>query len=139
MDWLATMFAYCDSVVFAKYLAVCWGLWWRRNDVVWNGRIRHSQQVVNGCFTMLESWFHANETLANAVTVPSYSSKWQKPDYGWIKINVDGAVFPNKGAIGVVFRDHQGRFMGGFAKPFPHQTLPEVVEALGVREAELDS
>lgn len=24
--------------------------------------------------------------------------------------------------------------MGGFAKPFPHQTLPKVVEALGVRE-----
>ncbi|RVW43273.1 hypothetical protein CK203_105923 [Vitis vinifera] len=85
-------------------------------------------------FTMLESWFHANETLANAVTVPSYSSKWQKPDYGWIKINVDGAVFPDKCTIGAVFRDHQGRFMGGFAKPFPHQTLPEVVEALGVRE-----
>ena len=134
MDWLATMFAYCDSVVFAKYLAVCWGLWWRRNDVVWNGRIWHSQQVVNGCFTMLESWFHANETLANAVTVPSYSSKWQKPDYGWIKINVDEAVFLDEGAIGAVFQDHQGRFMGGFAKPFPHQTLLEVVEALGVRE-----
>ncbi|RVW83501.1 hypothetical protein CK203_064945 [Vitis vinifera] len=134
MDWLATMFTYCDSVVFAKYLAVCWGLWWRRNDVVWNGRIRHSQQVVNGCFTMLESWFHANETLATAVTIPSYSSKWQKPDYGWININVDGAVFLDKDAIGAVFRDHQGRFMGGFAKPFPHQTLLEVVEALGVRE-----
>ncbi|WJZ86110.1 hypothetical protein VitviT2T_005601 [Vitis vinifera] len=101
VDWLATMFAYCDSVVFAKYLAVCWGLWWRRNDVVWNGRIRHSQQ---------------------------------KPDYGWIKINVDEAVFLDEGAIGAVFQDHQGRFMGGFAKPFPHQTLSEVVEALGVRE-----
>ncbi|RVW95923.1 hypothetical protein CK203_025818 [Vitis vinifera] len=74
---------------------------WRvaRNCLPRNGRIRHSQQVVNSCFTMLESWFHANETLATAVTVLSYSSKWQKPDYGWIKINVDGAVFPDKGAI----------------------------------------
>ncbi|KAK8923399.1 hypothetical protein KSP39_PZI019822 [Platanthera zijinensis] len=40
---------------------------------------------------------------------PSPSISWCPPPPDWIKINVDGEVYPNNSAdIGIVMRDHQG-------------------------------
>lgn len=54
---------------------------------------------------------------------------------GWLKCNVDGALFENFAAISVVFKDEQGLFMGGFVKPNLYFSRPEIVEAFGIREA----
>ncbi|KAK8914594.1 hypothetical protein KSP39_PZI024146 [Platanthera zijinensis] len=52
---------------------------------------------------------------------PSPSIFWCPPPPDWIKINVDGAVFPNNCAgIGVVVRNHRGAVQLAAGSGFPH-------------------
>lgn len=45
-----------------------------------------------------------------SVRTPKKKANWQKPQPGWVKINVDGAFSPNSGkaGIGVVIRNEAG-------------------------------
>ena len=56
---------------------------------------------------------------------------------GWIKADVDGVVSKtgDKGAGGMVFRDHDGAFRGGFCHVFPSVSNPDVAELLACRRA----
>ena len=47
-------------------------------------------------------------------------SKWLPPDEPSHKINVDGAVFASQkeAGVGVVIRDHEGKFIAGICKKF---------------------
>ena len=47
--------------------------------------------------------------------------KWVPPELGWIKVNVDGATSKvgSKGGAGVVFRNHEGAFLGGACHVLP--------------------
>ena len=57
---------------------------------------------------------------------------------GWLKMNVDIAVFNARGLIGLgwVLRDAVGKFKAAKkTSPLPMQIRPHEAEALGVREA----
>ena len=60
-----------------------------------------------------------------AVEVPTklsqvYVSKWEPLAFPFYKINIDGAVFKEQkeAGVGVVIRDHVGKFITGHSKKF---------------------
>ncbi|XP_057435371.1 uncharacterized protein LOC130728056 [Lotus japonicus] len=65
-----------------------------------------------------------------------HCSGWIKPDEGWLKVNVDGAVCHALGAScdGVV-RDHEGRWVKGFSRNLGYLESSNVflIELLAVR------
>lgn len=58
-----------------------------------------------------------------------------KPLVGWSKCNMDRALFYTTVAIGAVFRNCNGTFIGGFVKPNVLLSIPDLVKAFGVKEA----
>jgi len=54
--------------------------------------------------------------------VSSKEVVWQPPRLGCIKLNIDGSSFgsPSSGAVGVVIRDWENNFLGGFAQNIGH-------------------
>ncbi|XP_074374105.1 uncharacterized protein LOC141714486 [Apium graveolens] len=61
--------------------------------------------------------------------------KWEKPNEGWIKVNVDAAVFQDSIGCGAVIRDAQGVFMGAFCKKVEGAWRPREAEAIALKEA----
>ena len=60
-----------------------------------------------------------------AVEVPTklsqvYVSKWEPLAFPFYKVNIDGAVFKEQkeAGVGVVIRDHVGKFITGHSKKF---------------------
>ena len=63
--------------------------------------------------------------------------RWEKPSIGWVKANVDAAIFRESGTIGLgcVIRGDVGEFIAARSER-RHQCLgPAEAEAMGVREA----
>ena len=71
------------------------------------------------------------QKAANAV-----KERWQPPDEGWIKCNVDGAFYSEsgQGATGAVLQNDAGSFEAGRAKWYSHCLDPLSMEALACRD-----
>ena len=59
---------------------------------------------------------------------------WKPPSADFIKINVDGAVFPdeNKSSIGVVIRNHEGQVLASQSLKLHQAYSPGLIEAIVV-------
>ena len=66
-----------------------------------------------------------------------YPTIWQKPMVGWYKMNVDGAVDPNRSLTGCgsILRDAEGNFISARAAPIQISILSNEAEAMSMREA----
>lgn len=61
---------------------------------------------------------------------------WEKPSPGWIKVNIDAAVFQdNTIGCGAVIRDAQGGFMAVRCKKIEGRWRPREAEAIALKEA----
>ncbi|CAI0422062.1 unnamed protein product [Linum tenue] len=56
--------------------------------------------------------------------------RWKRPIEGRIKVNTDAGSFTDGGGLGVVIRDHAGRFLLAAAKKIRGVPNPELNEAL---------
>ena len=58
--------------------------------------------------------------------------RWSPPPPGFVKINVDGAVFSdtNSAGVGTVIRNREGLVMTSHTQRFSHAYSPVVIEAL---------
>ena len=59
---------------------------------------------------------------------------WKPPSVDFVKINVDGAVFPNenKSGIGVVIRNHEGQVLASKSLKLHQVYSPGLIEAIVV-------
>uniref|UniRef100_A0A2C9VS60 RNase H type-1 domain-containing protein n=1 Tax=Manihot esculenta TaxID=3983 RepID=A0A2C9VS60_MANES len=126
-----------------EFAKSCWsfaGLSWPvdRNRVVWSQKYASTRFVVCSAFSFLHSWRNARDfrpLCRSGQFSDNPYCKWKKPDAGWTKANVDAAVFESKGAVGAVFRDDVGRFVGGYSKIFEGISDPTLLEMLAIRES----
>ncbi|CAH9088173.1 unnamed protein product [Cuscuta epithymum] len=99
-----------------------WGLWKRRNSVVWDGEWQGAAAVLSCCTNVWSAWQQVQKS-GKKWRGPGriQEDKWQRPKAGAIKMNVDAAV-NEAGEIrawGWVARDEQGEFLkahGGSCK-----------------------
>lgn len=62
---------------------------------------------------------------------------WSLPQVNSVKVNADAAIFEelNRYAYAVVVRDHEGKLLEARSKCLPGHPSPDMVEAIGIREA----
>ncbi|XP_074355726.1 uncharacterized protein LOC141695374 [Apium graveolens] len=117
---------------------LCWNLWYRRNNWVWNRINTSSFGVKSRTVNMLAEWNRAREDMQKQTARTQASNRiWSKPPEGWVKINVDAACMLRTGQMGVgcVIRDECGRFMRARSQVVQGCLQPREVEAIGLREA----
>lgn len=75
---------------------------------------------------------HKNNTV-----VQSSSRTWSPPPPGYVKINIDAAIFTETKHMGVgaVIRDEHGRFLRARGRQIAADFLPREAEALSLKEA----
>ncbi|KAH9684396.1 reverse transcriptase domain-containing protein [Citrus sinensis] len=109
-------------------------IWVNRNNKVWNNTACSVCQILNSAGQFLYQWqaakrqvFDINDDTQRLV---HGALCWEKPKFGWVKCNVDAAVFASQGKIGIgcVIRNSQGGFLAA--------RCVEVVGNFGAREAE---
>ncbi|XP_074383626.1 uncharacterized protein LOC141725107 [Apium graveolens] len=110
---------------------LCWSIWSRPNNWVWDHK---NGSVFGVCNT---EWTEAQAKERNRRIRGEMGDRvWTPPKWGWMKINIDADVFQN-GSIGVaaVIRDDQGRFVGARCMKIAGAWKPIEAEAIGLREA----
>ncbi|KAK1305448.1 hypothetical protein QJS10_CPB11g02393 [Acorus calamus] len=117
------------------FLLCVFEIWKARNDAKFNGNPPNTPHIINNIRRSMRDAFSIHGSkwqldpqsirLVNSLGIPSTPTpptppievKWIKPKPPWIKCNIDGASKGNPGPSGAggLFRDHNGRFLLGFA------------------------
>ena len=105
-----------DLVAFATF---AWSLWNNRNAIHHGEVSRTVLQIFEASRAFLNE-FHTCCVLPHPPQ-PHGPSFWKSPPLGCYKVNVDGAVFKDRGhyGIGVVVRNNKWQIMGALSKLFP--------------------
>ena len=112
-----------------------------RSDRVWNNKASSAYQVLNSAGQLLYQWQVANKQLYyvnDDVPKQVYGALcWEKPKFGWVKCNVDAAVFASQGKIGFgcVFRNSEGCFLAARCASMAGNFGAQEAEALDICEA----
>jgi hypothetical protein len=95
-----------------------WSLWKWRNTKLWEGKLEDFKQVMARASEVLNSWLFAR----NSQSVPVRTDLEQlyslvPPSNGYVKCNIDAAIFKSKQHVGVgaCLRDGTGQFKRAFS------------------------
>ncbi|KAL0920046.1 hypothetical protein M5K25_009153 [Dendrobium thyrsiflorum] len=112
--------------LFCPAVFLCWK---SRNKLSHGGNEDSSMILATNAFCMSVASFSCNQSLENWNTNQLQLSNvsWCPPPPRWIKANVDASISTNnRAAIGVVFRDCKGRFLGAFGRGLLHWDIAQV-------------
>ncbi|XP_050217590.1 uncharacterized protein LOC126668430 [Mercurialis annua] len=122
---------------------ICWNLWQNRNNVVWKNKPGTVESILAAASSQLMAWkvAHFSQVQLRSVDLleGDGSIRWFPPKHGWLKANVDAAIFSGgRGyGIGVIpckFRDESGAIVQARTSRFFGNISPRLAEAVGVRE-----
>ncbi|KAL0445833.1 UNVERIFIED_CONTAM: hypothetical protein Slati_1711200 [Sesamum latifolium] len=130
---IATSLPHC---AFAEFLVFCWYIWWSRNRLCMENISLSPMQTSISASSFINSYRDATASPAEA-RITERASCWSCPPSGFIKLNFDGALFPNgvDVSLGVVARDETGTVIAWMSLMFPRKAEAEHIEALAARAA----
>eukprot|EP00257_Ricinus_communis_P027818 XP_025015232.1 uncharacterized protein LOC112536661 [Ricinus communis] len=138
-EWFFYQLEALDMVVFAKVCVLIWCLWKQRNLCLWEGQLQQPAQTVFCALSFLCDWASACslQRNGNEARVMLEVLTCCPPQPGFVKCNVDGAVFTASGrsGFGMVIRDSAGSFVMGADGSSPGLFNVKLAEAIGLREA----
>lgn len=112
-----------------------WHIWEARNCV------RNGEHEVHPCCIVqkIQAYvemvlMHLYEPVDSKKCDPVIYKQWAPPPEGWVKVNVDTALFAEskKMDIGLVIRDHNGSFLAACRQSRNWVTEPELAEAIAL-------
>ncbi|XP_042983363.1 uncharacterized protein LOC122312776 [Carya illinoinensis] len=119
-----------DSLL-ARFIAITWGLWYRRNKRIYEDISMHVHVSVNNALSLQQEYAQvqlfdvSNQKITKVV-------RWHPPPDDFLKLNIDGATFPeySVAGIGVVLRDQQGEVVVACSKVEKEVSSAEFIEAV---------
>lgn len=106
-----------------------------RNKWVWDRANGSAFGVIAVATNLLRDWREA-QILAVTACQETGARVWEKPATGWLKVNVDAAIFRDDNIrCDAVIRDAQGTFMGTMCKKIEGVWRPKEAEAIAMKEA----
>lgn len=113
----------CSNLVEEALLIaeVLWGVWFFRNQKVWEGKVVSADVAMNWSAKTIGDWREARDIrlnqsgCSNASTKSSIPVRWCKPELGVVKHNVDAAfkMGETSCSLGLVVRDSMGTLVIG--------------------------
>lgn len=116
---------------------VCWCLWNLRNRWVWDRIMGSDFGVYSTAVNMVNDWKRALGSRQTGRVETTATRRWSPPAKGWLKLNIDAAVFAGNGNVGVssVIRIEAGEFVRARARRITANVQPREAEAIGMKEA----
>ncbi|KAM6588598.1 hypothetical protein CsatA_011203 [Cannabis sativa] len=139
-SWLEAGLVLWNSAEALEAGMVCWSIWNRRNELVWNFKHPDASEVVAMAKLNYVEWFNAQKVnvtdacLTGTTTLPV--ERWKAPDFPLVKVNVDGALFSAHGqyGLGLIARSAAGLVLGARSLSREGSLQPHIVEAIGIKE-----
>jgi hypothetical protein len=150
--WVLVLMNQCNEELRAKLLFLGWRIWHLRNNSIFGdgkGGIEHSAIYLQSYLTLFQnaSKQNINEAIkgkmasiamgdGNPKQRKIVGKTWQKPELGFIKLNVDARFSKDagNGSWGAIARDDEGRTLLSAWGRLPHVMSREQVEALACLE-----
>ncbi|KAM6564303.1 hypothetical protein CsatB_024301 [Cannabis sativa] len=140
-SWFEAGLASWNTVEALEAGMICSSVWTHRNDLVWNSKRPDASEVVINVKLNYVEWFNAQK---HNVTDASLNwptalpvEHWTTPDFPFVKVNVDGALFFNQGryGLGLIARSAAGMVLEARILSREGTLQPHIVEAIGIKEA----
>lgn len=137
LDWCNMVFEKFDEEVSCLVIMICWNLWNARNSKSWNNLSFSKQSIIERGKTYLKDWRSAMNRDSMHSRQNSTTHRLEKPQHGWLKMNVDAAIDISRGRMGFewILRDRQGAFIAEKRKAWRGTFEPKVAEAMAIGEA----
>lgn len=136
LDVLIRVFQTTTRDKSALVAMICWSLWNRRNKWVWDRVNGTAFGVRAAAVNLLSDWSRAREIEHTRRHQMQEESRWSKPPVGWVKVNVDAAVFSdNTIGFGSVIRNEEGQFLRARSGRIAGCWKRREAEALSLKEA----
>lgn len=125
-----------DSVTLAGIASLLWVLWRARNNVVWRGARWNALSISFQVANTLEEWNARISDTTNKESTSTLHRTWNPPEIGWLKCNVDAALFKyeNKVGFGAILRDDQAKFVAARVGCLNCVFDPGIAEAYACKE-----
>ncbi|XP_074318299.1 uncharacterized protein LOC141655100 [Silene latifolia] len=109
-EWARLVVKRSDQTEASKKFILLWAIWNERNHVLHGGEPNNPSTIVDNALKYLESFAGLmREKKGNHGGCIAATNQWSPPPEGSWKVNVDAAIFNEKGCgMGVVIRDHEG-------------------------------
>nr|GMC86814.1 uncharacterized protein LOC109147752 [Ipomoea batatas] len=133
-EFMQSVLSSADGNYAVRMAAVCWVLWLVRNAIVWQNEVRTVDSVCMQVQRLQLIWKDAY-TKTNLSVNNNIPTAWTPPQHGFLKCNVDAAIFDDGVGYGAVLRDHHGLFVAAKADRLMATCDPLLAEALAVKEA----
>ncbi|KAM6563495.1 hypothetical protein CsatB_023493 [Cannabis sativa] len=140
-SWFEAGLASWNTAEALEVGMVCWSIWTHRNDLVWNSKHPDAGEVVAMAQLNYIDWFNAQKLNVTDVNLNGPTAllveQWTTPDFPFIKVNVDGALFADQGryGLGLIARSATGWVLGARSLSREGALQPHIVEAIGTNEA----
>ncbi|XP_042980029.1 uncharacterized protein LOC122310214 [Carya illinoinensis] len=113
--------------------AITWGLWYRMNKRIYENISMHIHVTVNNALSLQQEYAQvqlfdvSNQKITKVV-------RWHPPPNDFLKLNIDGATFPEHSVagIGVVLRDQYGEVVVACSKVEKDVSSDEFIEAVAL-------
>ncbi|XP_015386698.1 uncharacterized protein LOC107177439 [Citrus sinensis] len=140
LNWLELVFSCCNKEMCNLVAMICWRIWYRKNEKVWNNKVCSVRHVLNSAGNYLFQWQTARQKsdVNNATCFQGCHGAicWTPPQLGWLKCNVNAVTFSAQGKVsyGGVIRNSDGLFVAACCASVLGSFGTRDAEALGVRE-----
>ena len=139
VEWLFKLIKTQNKEVIGKISVVLWAIWIQRNNQYWNGSHESAMRTVYLALEFLFDWISIQEgvtTVSQVIPFP-VQQHWKRPLPGFVKCNIDAAVFREEGksSWGIVVRDSQGLFLHAASRVVNGLFHVRELETMGLREA----
>ncbi|KAF2308605.1 hypothetical protein GH714_011267 [Hevea brasiliensis] len=133
-SFVAFILALSDKQPIARSFMILWGLWVKRNQLVWQGKSCTGQDVVDMALSCLADWEASQSCYQQYVSPVSRMSivdHWFPPPMSFYKCNIDAGIFEleKKFSYAAVVRDSSGNFQATFSGFQDGVVLPKLAEA----------
>ncbi|KAL2931091.1 hypothetical protein RDABS01_036501 [Bienertia sinuspersici] len=125
---------YKDVLWWSIFWCAAWGIWWKRNEWVFQTKRISGEQVVHKAVSLVGEFEEANRKELRSRNSEAGGSIWQPPHQLWYKLNPDAAIFGGGMlGLGAVVRDHVGDVMAATCWYGEGSKEVEVAETLAAR------
>ncbi|KAF5444601.1 hypothetical protein F2P56_033721 [Juglans regia] len=116
--------------MLTTFFVICWALWYRRNQFLYEKVVHPCSTVINNALSM-QSVYKQVQDLDGVSKQVNTVLSWSPSPPGFLKLNVDGAIFPDhhKAGIGIILRDEKGDVIAACSKLEGDVASPEFIEA----------
>ncbi|XP_074370401.1 uncharacterized protein LOC141711686 [Apium graveolens] len=108
----------------------------RRNRWVWSKIVGSVFGVHEGALNLLHDWKQSQlEKHTNMPVISSSPRRWLTPPQGWVKVNIDAAIFDTTGSMGTgCVINEAGNFIRARAQRISARMQPREAEAISLKE-----